>query len=123
MLTTTDVVYNAFGEVTLRGSNGVNAEYAKYDNAGRMWNSNTEKGVNTVYLYDLPRDFITTFKSKIEALTTADIQKAATKYFDQSGFAAVIVGDYDKVKDQVATYGEVTLLDTEGNPVTKTASK
>jgi predicted Zn-dependent peptidase len=79
--------------------------------------------INTVYLYDLPRDFITTFKPKIDALTTADIQKASARYFDQSGFAIVIVGDYDKVKEQVATYGEVTLLDTEGNPVTKTASK
>jgi len=79
--------------------------------------------INTVYLYDLPRDFISTFKPKIEALTTADIKMAATKYFDQSGFAVVIVGDYDKVKDQVATYGDVTLLDTEGNPITKTASK
>lgn len=73
--------------------------------------------INTVYLYDLPRDFITTFRPKIEALTTADIQKAATKYFDASGFAVVIVGDYDKVKDQISPYGEVTLYDAEGNPV------
>jgi zinc protease len=79
--------------------------------------------INTVYLYDLPKDFITTFRPKIEALTTADIQRAATRFFDQSGFAVVIVGDYDKVKDQVAPYGEVTLLDTEGNTITKTASK
>jgi predicted Zn-dependent peptidase len=79
--------------------------------------------INTVYLYDLPRDFITTFKPKIDALTAADIQKAASKYFDASGFAVVIVGDYDKVKDQVAPYGEVTLFDAEGNPMTRTASK
>jgi predicted Zn-dependent peptidase len=79
--------------------------------------------INTVYLYDLPRDFITTFKPKIDALTTADIQKAASKYFDASGFAVVIVGDYDKVKDQVAPYGEVTLYDSEGNAITKTATK
>lgn len=79
--------------------------------------------INTVYLYDLPRDFITTFKPKIDALTAADIQKAASKYFDASGFAVVIVGDYDKVKDQVAPYGEVTLFDAEGNPMTKTAAK
>jgi zinc protease len=79
--------------------------------------------INTVYLYDLPRDFITTFKPRIDALTTADIQKAASKYFDASGFAVVIVGDYDKVKDQVLPYGEVTLFDAEGNPITKTATK
>ncbi|MDT5060429.1 MAG: zinc protease [Acidobacteriota bacterium] len=79
--------------------------------------------INTVYLYDLPRDFITTFKPRIDALTTADIQKAASKYFDASGFAVVIVGDYDKVKDQVLPYGEVTLFDVEGNPITRTATK
>jgi predicted Zn-dependent peptidase len=79
--------------------------------------------INTVYLYDLPRDFITTFRPRIEALTAADIQKAATSYFDQSGFAVVIVGDYDKVKDQVTPYGEVTLYDAAGNVVPKTATK
>ncbi|HUQ30940.1 MAG TPA: pitrilysin family protein [Pyrinomonadaceae bacterium] len=79
--------------------------------------------INTVYLYDLPRDFITTFKPKIDALTAADIQKAATAYFDQSGFAVVIVGDYDKVKDQVGAYGDVTLYDAEGNVVPKTATR
>jgi zinc protease len=79
--------------------------------------------INTVYLYDLPRDFITTFKPKIEALSAADIQKAASTYFDQSGFAVVIVGDYDKVKEQVAPYGEVTLYDAEGNVLQKPTTK
>ena len=77
--------------------------------------------INTVYLYDLPKDFITTFRPKIEALTTADIQNAASKYFDASGFAVVIVGDYDKVKDQVAPYGEVTLFDADGNTISSGA--
>lgn len=79
--------------------------------------------INTVYLYDLPRDFITIFRPSIEGLTAADIQRAATKYFDASGFAVVIVGDYDKVKDQVTPYGEVTLYDPEGNIIAKPAAK
>ena len=75
--------------------------------------------INTVYTYDLPKDFISEFRPKIDALTTADIQKAAAKYFDTYRAAIVIVGDYDKVKDQITPFGEVTLYDAEGNQVTK----
>src|SRR5207247_10787722 len=38
--------------------------------------------INTVYTFDLAKNFISDFRPKIEALTTADIQKAAAKYFD-----------------------------------------
>jgi len=31
----------------------------------------------------------------------------------------VIVGDWDKVKDQVTPFGEVTTYDAEGNVITK----
>jgi zinc protease len=73
--------------------------------------------INTIYSYDLSKDFITDFRPKIEALTTADIQKAAAKYFDTYRAAVVIVGDYEKVKDQVLPFGEVTLYDAEGNVI------
>jgi zinc protease len=75
--------------------------------------------INTIYTYDLSKDFITDFRPKIEALTTADIQKAAAKYFDTYRAAVVIVGDYEKVKDQVLPFGEVTLYDAEGNVISK----
>lgn len=75
--------------------------------------------INTVYAYDLPKNFIADFRPKIEALTTTDIQKAAAKYFDTYRAAIVIVGDYDKVKEQVLPFGEVTLFDAEGNVITK----
>jgi zinc protease len=75
--------------------------------------------INTVYTYDLDKNFINDFRPKIEALTTADIQKAAAKYFDTYRAAIVIVGDWDKVKDQVTPFGEVTMYDAEGNVITK----
>jgi zinc protease len=75
--------------------------------------------ISTIYTYDLDKNFISDFRSKIEALTTADIQKAAAKYFDTYRAAIVIVGDWEKVKDQVTPFGEVTLYDAEGNLVTK----
>jgi len=75
--------------------------------------------INTVYTFDLSKDFISDFRPKIEALTTADIQKAAAKYFDSYRAAIVIVGDYEKVKDQVTPFGDVTLYDAEGNVISK----
>jgi zinc protease len=75
--------------------------------------------VNTVYTFDLDRNFINDFRPKIEALTAADIQKAAAKYFDTYRAAIVIVGDWDKVKDQVTPFGDVTMYDAEGNVITK----
>ena len=75
--------------------------------------------INTVYTFDLDKNFINDFRPRIEALTTADIQKAAAKYFDTYRAAIVIVGDWEKVKDQVTPFGDVTMYDAEGNAVTK----
>jgi len=75
--------------------------------------------INTVYTFDLDKNFINDFRPKVEALTTADIQKAAAKYFDTYRAAIVIVGDWEKVKDQVTPFGEVTIYDVEGNVITK----
>jgi len=75
--------------------------------------------INSVYTFDLDKSFINDFRPKIEALTTADIQKAAAKYFDTYHAAIVIVGDWNKVKDQVTPFGDVTMYDAEGNVVTR----
>jgi len=44
--------YNAFGEVVAQGVNGLQ-EYFDYDQAGRIWRTNSGDGVNKVYLYNL----------------------------------------------------------------------
>ncbi len=75
--------------------------------------------INTVYTYDLAKSFIEDFRPRIEALTTADIQRVSAKYFDTYRAAIVIVGDWDKVKDQVTPFGDVTMYDTDGNVITK----
>ena len=75
--------------------------------------------ISTIYQYDLDKNFINDFRPKIEALTTADIQKVAAKYFDTYRAAVVIVGDWEKVKDQVTPFGDVTIYDAQGNIVSK----
>lgn len=75
--------------------------------------------IASIYMYDLPHDFIENFRPKIEALTPADIQRAAARYFDTYHAAVVVVGDYEKVKDQVAPFGDITLYDADGNLVSQ----
>jgi zinc protease len=75
--------------------------------------------INSIYTYDLDKSFIEDFRPKISALTPADIQRVAAKYFDTYHAAIVIVGDWDKVKDQVTPFGDVTIYDADGNVITK----
>ena len=75
--------------------------------------------INSVYTYNLDKSFIDDFRPKITALTPADIQRVAAKYFDTYRAAVVIVGDWDKVKDQVTPFGDVTIYDADGNVITK----
>jgi Predicted Zn-dependent peptidases len=70
--------------------------------------------IDTIYTYDLPRDFIQSFREKVNTVTASDIQKAAAKYFDTYRCAIVIVGDYQKVKDQIAPFGDITVYDEKG---------
>src|SRR5919112_466773 len=75
--------------------------------------------ISTIYTYDLDKNFINDFRPKIEALTPADIQRVAAKYFDTYHAAVVIFGDWDKGKDQVTPFGDVTMYDAEGNAISK----
>lgn len=49
---TSQVEYNAFGEIVRKGVNGWQ-EYYEYDAAGHLWRTNSQGGVDKVYLYDL----------------------------------------------------------------------
>jgi len=73
--------------------------------------------INSVYTFDLDKSFISDFRAKVSALTKDDIQRVAAKYFDTYRAAIVIVGDWEKVKDQVTPFGEVTMYDANGNVI------
>lgn len=50
--TTDDVQYNAFGEMTHKGVNGIYTTSIDYDKSGRVWRSNAQ-GYFQIYVYDL----------------------------------------------------------------------
>lgn len=66
--------------------------------------------IATIYIFNLKHDFLQTFREGINALSAADIQRAAAKYYDTYRGAIVVVGDYNAVKDQVAPFGDVSVV-------------
>ncbi|WP_371395838.1 polymorphic toxin-type HINT domain-containing protein [Fretibacter rubidus] len=51
-LDTVNTRYNAFGDVSERGINGKYAEKMAYDNAGRLWRTNSGDGAYKYFMYD-----------------------------------------------------------------------
>ncbi len=71
-------------------------------------------------LYDLPSDYFTTYRDRVEAVTQADVHRVAKKYLDPSRMAILIVGDRAKVEPAIKDLPfakVITVLDTEGNPL------
>src|ERR1043166_8225066 len=66
--------------------------------------------ISSIYIDELSHDFLQTFRDKVAALTPAEVQRAAAKYFDTYRSAIVIVGDYKQIKDQIAPFGDVKLI-------------
>ena len=51
-LVTTELNYNAYGELISKGINGGAQEYFDYDSVGRLWRTNSGDGIDKIYLYD-----------------------------------------------------------------------
>ena len=69
--------------------------------------------------YDLPADYFTTYRSKVEAVTADDVKRVATKYLNPAEMVVLIVGDRAKVEPTIKDLPfakVINVLDTEGNP-------
>ena len=69
----------------------------------------------TVYLNELPEDYLETYRDKIRALTADDVLAAARKYFDSANAQIVVVGDHKEVGAQAALFGDVEIYDAQGS--------
>ena len=68
-------------------------------------------------LYDLPEDYLQTYRDNIAAVTSADVQNAARKYIHPDKISIVIVGDGEEVYRQAKDFADrIEIFDTEGNP-------
>jgi hypothetical protein len=67
-------------------------------------------------LYDLPADYLQTYRQNVEAVTPDEIQRVANKYVHPDDLSLVIVGDAGDVLSQASSYSDnVEIFDTEGN--------
>jgi predicted Zn-dependent peptidase len=67
-------------------------------------------------MFELPDDYLNTYRDRISAVTTADIQRVAQRYVQPDRAAIVIVGDGAEVTEQVKQFStEIEFYDTEGN--------
>jgi zinc protease len=69
------------------------------------------------WLYGLPADYWDTYPSKINAVTAAQVQAAASKYWDPAKLQIVAVGDAGTITDILKKKGTLEVYDTEGKPV------
>jgi len=60
--------------------------------------------LNFVDLHGLGDDYLRTFVQKVNAVTPADVQRMAQKYIDPAKMTIVVVGDREKINDQIAPY-------------------
>ena len=73
--------------------------------------------LNNVYVFNLPKDYAETFREKVAAVTAEQVQDGAAVLLGSENSLITIVGDWDKVKDQLGAFKDVTFVDVDGNPV------
>ena len=61
----------------------------------------------TQKIYGLPADYWDTYPQRVEAVTPADIQRVAKKYYDAGRLQIVAVGDAKEVNKVLDKYGTV----------------
>lgn len=70
----------------------------------------------TIKMFDLPNDYLRTYRDQVNAVTVEQIQGVAQKYITPDKAAVVIVGDAAEVTPQIKPYSEkIEVYDTEGN--------
>ncbi|HYL09610.1 MAG TPA: pitrilysin family protein [Candidatus Acidoferrales bacterium] len=71
--------------------------------------------LSTVYLHELPEDYLENYRERVRALTSEDVLAAARKYFNSANAQIVVVGDRTQVESQAALFGEMRVYDAQGN--------
>jgi len=74
--------------------------------------------LSTVYLDELPEDYLETYRERVRALTADDAIAAARRHFDSANAQIVVVGDRAQIGNQAALFGPVSEYDSRGNITT-----
>jgi zinc protease len=69
----------------------------------------------SVYLNDLPEDYLDRYRERVRALTAEDVLRVARAWYDSPNAQVVLAGDAGQIGEQAAVFGPVTTYDAEGN--------
>lgn len=76
-----------------------------------------------IKMFDLPNDYLQTYRQRLQEVTIEEIQRVAVKYLKPDEAAVIIVGDAKEIIGQVKPYSEeIELYNTAGKRKDKTAS-
>lgn len=71
----------------------------------------------SIRMYDLPADYLETYREQVNSVTADNIQRVAQNYVTPDRAAVVIVGDAAEISEQVKPYADaIELYDTDGKP-------
>lgn len=73
------------------------------------------------YVLELGRDYLESYRSRVEAVTAERLQNAAQKYMVTDNAVLVVVGDASKLAKELESVGRVATFDLEGKPLKQTA--
>jgi zinc protease len=115
-------VFKEIDKIRAEGSDGAELQGAKAYLRGLFpIQTATQTGLsatlNNVYVFGLPKDYPETFRAKIAAVTPEQVKTASSTLFGSDNSVIAIVGDWAKVKDQLAAYNNITFLDTNGKTI------
>lgn len=71
--------------------------------------------LSTVFLDQLPENYLETYRDRIRELTADDVLAAARRHFDSGNAQIVLVGDRNLIGAQAALFAPVTVYDAKGN--------
>jgi zinc protease len=115
-------VFKEIDKIRAEGSDGAELQGAKAYLRGLFpIQTATQTGLsatlNNVYVFGLPKDYPETFRARIAAVTPDQVKSASSTLFGSDHSVIAIVGDWAKVKDQLAAYTNITFLDTDGKTI------
>jgi zinc protease len=115
-------VYGEIDKLRAGGPGATELENAKTYARGLFVIQNaTQSGLantlNTIYSFDLPRDYPETYQKTVSALSQEAVRTAAEMLLGSENSVIVIVGDYTKVKDQLGGFKNISFVDVNGKPI------
>jgi zinc protease len=87
-------------------------------------NSAIADAINAIFVYNRPLDYFAKLPAKYEAITEADIARAAKQYLHPDQLVIVTAGDRSKIESGLkeAGLGPVEVRDLNGNPASSSGA-